>query len=593
MEAIGEDRCGCALLDSRAQVIHSWGVAKVADPFTQYDSAMDSPIACGVDAGLSGTHAEEYHAGLRYWIVPVPSIEGCETMAMVYVFNASEEEQARRDAERHAHSADALRRIGRALNQEQTPGRLVTQSVHAINSAMELAAVLLWLREDDSESMDLAAHVGLRHEAERQLHRLDVRRGTSCVAELAVARTEPIIVPNVHTHPMTAEIEARFCNLSPGGMMAIPLRVGSRLTGVLELVGRSGDKSFAENRDLFATIAEHLALALNSAVMFEQAERQASYDSLTGIANHRAMQEFLATRLQECDRNGSPLAVIMLDVDHFRNFNEEEGHDAGDEVLKMVAGVLKAALRPYDMAARYGGEEFALIMPNAPSHMVYKIAERIRKQISELVYTPRPGRTRSITASLGCSVYPEDGTDAAALLKAADLALFEAKRAGRNRSVLFEERLLEAQENGVLRDLTLEAIPKGKRVLGRKIVEQTALQRELLCDELKLSSKQRDLLEAGLAAMPYLAGLCTASRNKWIDSVQREGELRGLAPSWSAAFARFDGVNFGVGGAHLPMIGRILSVLWAWYDHPTELADDPDRFDPEVLAALGRLQDAA
>lgn len=591
LEAIGQDRCGCALLDARACVIRSWGVIRNAEPFSQYDSGLDSPIATGLDAALSGSHSEEYHDGIRYWMIPVDA--GGEPMVMVYAFSAAEEEQARRDAERHAHSADALRRIGRALNQEQTPARLVTQSVHAINSAMELAAVLLWLRDDEADHMELSAHVGVRHDAERELQRIDIRRGTSCVAELAVARTEPIIVPNVHTHPLTAEIEARFCNLAPGGMMAIPLRVGSRLTGVLELVGRSGDKSFSENRDLYVTIAEHLALALNSAAMFEQAERQATYDSLTGIANHRAMQEFLSSRLHECDRSNGSLAVIMLDVDHFRNFNEEEGHDAGDEVLKLVAGVLKTALRPYDLAARYGGEEFALIMPNAPRHMVPTIAERIRKQIAELEYSPRQGRTRSITASLGCAVYPDDGADAAALLKAADLALFEAKRAGRNRSVMFEQRLLETSQADQTRDAVLAAVPKRRRSAGRRIVEQTSLQRQLLSDELNLSERQRELLEAGLVAMPYLAGLSGSARGKWIANALRDGDLRGIAPSWTAAFARYDGVNFGVGGSHMPLIGRILAVLWAWYDHPGELDSDPDRFDPEVLAALGRLQDAA
>ena len=123
--------------------------------------------------------------------------------------------------------------------------------------------------------------------------------------------------------------------------------------------------------------------------MFESVEKLAAFDPLTGIGNHRTLQEFLHRRILEAERSEGTIGAIMLDVDHFRRFNEEEGHDAGDSVLKMVADVLRACVRPYDLAARYGGEEFTVIMPGVDKETTESVAERIRT-IDRAV--PRRGR---------------------------------------------------------------------------------------------------------------------------------------------------------------------------------------------------------
>ena len=135
---------------------------------------------------------------------------------------------------------------------------------------------------------------------------------------------------------------------------------------------------FEEHLDLFETVSEHLALALNSTALYESAEKSALQDALTGIANHRAMQDFLHTRLEEARRSGQELGVVMIDVDHFRIFNEEHGHNAGDDVLRLVGETLRNCVRPYDLAARYGGEEFTLILPGAGRLGALSLAERCR-----------------------------------------------------------------------------------------------------------------------------------------------------------------------------------------------------------------------
>ncbi len=149
-------------------------------------------------------------------------------------------------------------------------------------------------------------------------------------------------------------------------------------------------------------------------------------DSLTGLRNHRAFHESLLSLVQMAERSGQPLSLIMLDIDHFKQFNDRFGHPAGDELLRQVASVLQRSARAYDVVARYGGEEFALLLPNTDLREAVAVAERLRQQIAAI---QNPHAT--ITASFGVATY-RHGQAPATLLYEADAALYRAKRLGRN-----------------------------------------------------------------------------------------------------------------------------------------------------------------
>ncbi|MFN3689981.1 MAG: diguanylate cyclase [Fimbriimonadales bacterium] len=155
-------------------------------------------------------------------------------------------------------------------------------------------------------------------------------------------------------------------------------------------------------------------------------------DGLTGLKNHRAFQESLTSLVQMAERHQQPLSLIMLDIDHFKEFNDRFGHPAGDELLKQVAEVLRQSARAYDVAARYGGEEFALLLPNTALDQAVQVAERLRKQISAIQNPHAP-----VSASLGVASY-RFGTAPAALLYEADAALYRAKRNGRNQVCVYQ-----------------------------------------------------------------------------------------------------------------------------------------------------------
>ncbi|HEV2017165.1 MAG TPA: diguanylate cyclase [Gemmatimonadaceae bacterium] len=162
----------------------------------------------------------------------------------------------------------------------------------------------------------------------------------------------------------------------------------------------------------------------------EELERLSVTDGLTGLANHRHLIQRLIQEGMRADATGGEFAVLMADVDHFKQYNDEFGHPAGDEVLKRVADLLRESVRDIDCAARYGGEEFAIVMPEMSADEAGEIAQQIGKRVAAQSF---PGR--AVTLSIGVAGFPQDADLPHAVIAAADRALYQAKREGRNRTV--------------------------------------------------------------------------------------------------------------------------------------------------------------
>ncbi|MCW5941556.1 MAG: sensor domain-containing diguanylate cyclase [Fimbriimonadaceae bacterium] len=363
---------------------------------------------------------------------------GPEPEILVLVTDASAERALLNRAELHERTTNVLRVMGGAMAVEGDLLSLCASVVHALGVSADLAAVMLWTTEEDGRVLRLRASRGLTPVGQERMGRLRVRGGDACAAELAANTRRVQFHHRVAADARSAAWEAKYCLLAPGGAIALPLTGGDELYGVLEAVGRERDARFAEYRSLFETVAEHLSVAVRAAILLETTLRLATHDPLTGIANHRALHEFLGRRLAEAIRENRPLGVVMVDVDHFREFNESEGHATGDAVLKAVAGTLRESVRISDLAARYGGEEFTLVMPGQGLADVRLAADRVRSRIESLDLAELAGASRSLTVSLGCAAYPETASEVPALLRAADEALYAAKRLGRNRTVAYE-----------------------------------------------------------------------------------------------------------------------------------------------------------
>jgi len=226
------------------------------------------------------------------------------------------------------------------------------------------------------------------------------------------------------------------------GSLCVPLVAQGESLGLLHLRGKesaSGKGNPHEGkapRLLAATVSERIALALANLKLREGLRWQSIRDQLTGLFNRRYMEESFDRELRRAIRNRRSLGVIMLDVDHFKNFNDTFGHESGDTLLTALGDLLQSRTRREDIACRYGGEEFALILPEAELAVTQQRAEELREEVKQLRVRYRGKVLDKITLSIGVSFYPEYGDIATDLIRIADAALYRAKTEGRDRVVL-------------------------------------------------------------------------------------------------------------------------------------------------------------
>jgi diguanylate cyclase (GGDEF)-like protein len=211
--------------------------------------------------------------------------------------------------------------------------------------------------------------------------------------------------------------------------LEVPLQAGSTNFGSLLLFG---DAFSDEDRMTAVSLASHAVVALDNARLHRIVERQALIDGLTGLANRRQCEETLADELARVERFGGSLAVVVADLDWFKDVNDRYGHPAGDTVLREFAKLLQETVRDVDLAGRWGGEEFVLILPGTGLDGGAQVAERIRIALGRRIVLAGDGTPIPVTASFGVAATPPARTGSE-LFAAADGALYEAKRAGKNR----------------------------------------------------------------------------------------------------------------------------------------------------------------
>jgi diguanylate cyclase (GGDEF)-like protein len=232
------------------------------------------------------------------------------------------------------------------------------------------------------------------------------------------------------------------CGPCQGVSSCVPLVVGGEVIGSVLLIRPVGYQLADELRirESVSQAAPVLANLRNLAI----AEIRASTDSLTGLPNKRAVVDALKRMYGQAATTGAPLALLLLDLDHFKQVNDVRGHAAGDQVLAKVGAVLKSVLRAGDFAGRNGGEEFAIILPDTEIGLARQIAERVRAAVAEISF---PGTDVNVTTSIGIAGYPDHATTPERLERLADGALYVAKRQGRNRAEVAEPAAADIAKN--------------------------------------------------------------------------------------------------------------------------------------------------
>ncbi len=244
-------------------------------------------------------------------------------------------------------------------------------------------------------------------------------------------RKIPLLVRN-------SEADTRFAKGQFGAaersFMALPLYLFGNLVGFVRASAPDPDRFKSEDlrgAELVCTLA---GVSMENIYLFEKVNELAIKDGLTGLYTHRAFQARVEEEILRSARSKVPFSVIMADIDHFKSYNDNFGHQAGDAVLKGVAEVFASGVRDIDFASRYGGEEFALVVTGAGKAQAAAVAENLRRALEARAFS-FGGRPSRVTASFGVAEFPAEGAAASQLVRAADERLYRAKEGGRNRVV--------------------------------------------------------------------------------------------------------------------------------------------------------------
>jgi diguanylate cyclase (GGDEF)-like protein/PAS domain S-box-containing protein len=217
-----------------------------------------------------------------------------------------------------------------------------------------------------------------------------------------------------------------------GNYLGIPMMASGEALGVLHIHEDEGNPGVEMTQELARTVAEHLALSLSNLRLRETLRAQSIRDVLTGLYNRRYMEESLERELHRAIRKQIQVGIVMLDIDHFKHFNDAYGHDAGDAVLREIGNLLLGQIRGEDIACRFGGEEFILILPDASMDAILDRSNQIKESIRSLAIEHRHKSLGRVTISIGIAIFPDHGSSAKAVLRKADEALYTAKLLGRD-----------------------------------------------------------------------------------------------------------------------------------------------------------------
>ncbi|MDZ7266780.1 MAG: sensor domain-containing diguanylate cyclase [candidate division KSB1 bacterium] len=322
-----------------------------------------------------------------------------------------------------------LYRIAATLTEETDVDRTAREVKRIVRESFPAQQFCLALLDRKQQELYIKSHFGFTR-AQAQTAHFPLQRDN--IFGLVMHRRRLIHLPDLNTaaaidyHPGHRHRRGAFLALPLLGTTHQPL-------GVLSLY-RSKPASFATREiELLQKIANQTGQVIEKIHVYHETRELSITDELTGAFNRRYFNQRYETEFMRALRYNRPLSVIMLDIDHFKKFNDTHGHLLGDKVLKMVAQVLEGSLRKADLLARYGGEEFVIVLPEINKEKGRKVAEKLRRAIERTIFPKAETQPLGqITISLGLASFPEDTEEGHVLLALADEALYQAKFLGRN-----------------------------------------------------------------------------------------------------------------------------------------------------------------
>ncbi|MBI5893406.1 MAG: diguanylate cyclase [Deltaproteobacteria bacterium] len=366
------------------------------------------------------------HLGHR---ITIKTGDEIETLADGFNEMAASMEEARKELDRRLLELYTLYHISKVLNTSFETEQLLVRIVTDIGNNLNIHRVMIMMLDEKTQELYPASFTDFVKEG--GLHDFRRRVGQGLYG-LAAQNGMPRLIRDVDAEPNLSKEDA----ISPDirSIIVAPFGVRNKILGLLCAFKNRPETFEWHDLELFTTVAEHIAVSMENVRLYQETKLQAITDGLTGLYNHRFFRANLTVEIERASRYGHKLSLIILDIDHFKNYNDAHGHPQGDELLRGVAEFLRKGIRESDFACRYGGEEFAVILPETGKDAALALAERIRKNIAEHPFPFRETQPMgTISVSAGVAAFPADSKNIDDLIKKADKALYRAKDEGRNR----------------------------------------------------------------------------------------------------------------------------------------------------------------
>lgn len=375
----------------------------------------------GVDIIINVTGSKE--VGNEIKNIKSSGAELMEGLSARLLWQLVEEKRKRmKERERVLKEHETLYHLGLVIENIESMSDAGLAIVDYATKLTATPAGALGLFDEKNECMVLIASKGFSADF-KQVDKWDIRKGG--LTSHILNRKTPLIIHDIRDYPNPNLLLVREGVVS---ILATPLTIEGRIVGVL-YVNDFKERLFrAEDVSLFSLLSIYAALTIERVKSIEEMRLMSITDGLTGLYNHRYIMEQMYKEIHRASRHGRPFSIIMMDIDHFKDYNDEFGHLEGNKVLKGIARFLKKAARATDTVGRFGGEEFCIIVPEIRRDGAAAFAKRLLNEIAaSLLFN------KTVTVSGGIAVFPKDGKTPLDLIKKADMLLYKAKNQGRNR----------------------------------------------------------------------------------------------------------------------------------------------------------------
>lgn len=346
--------------------------------------------------------------------------------AAVVVNNARLHQSVRQQVQR----MEVLHEVTRAITSTIEMNSLMEIMYQQLNRVFPVETYFLGLHEEGEEVIDLHVIIdeGRRYPSYRVVY------GPGFTSHVIRSR-QPLLIRHLSMEKDTLPVKGVLLGADKlsESWLGVPILVNDAVTGVLVIASYKPNAFHEDDVALLISMAGQAALAINNARRHAEVEEQSRRDSLTGVYNHSHFVQRLNQEVEKAAATGESLALIMLDIDYFKNYNDTYGHVTGDQVLRTMVQAIQAHVRSTDLVGRWGGEEFGIALPGSDAFTAYQIAAGIRQTLADLPIVVNDHSVPGPTVSQGIAAFPEHAANASQLVDMSDRALYEAKKQGRDK----------------------------------------------------------------------------------------------------------------------------------------------------------------